>query len=62
MTNAVNVSPIEPTASGLRQFLDFGFKEALCCVFPVSIFVILALTQVIHIPGLPRYDLILLSV
>jgi uncharacterized membrane protein YoaT (DUF817 family) len=61
MTNAVNTSSNTTQASGLRQFLDFGFKEALCCVFPVSIFVILAVTQVIHIPGVPRYDLILLS-
>jgi uncharacterized membrane protein YoaT (DUF817 family) len=47
-------------ATALQQFLDFGGKEALSCIFPVSIFIILAATQVVHIPGLPRYDCILI--
>jgi uncharacterized membrane protein YoaT (DUF817 family) len=61
MTQSITSSPTRAAVNGLRQFLDFGFKEALCCIFTVSIFVILAVTQVIHIPGVHRYDLILLS-
>lgn len=48
-------------ASFLTQFLFFGFQEALACIFPVSIFVILAVSQVVHVPGLARYDFILLT-
>jgi uncharacterized membrane protein YoaT (DUF817 family) len=60
MTQAITESTALNEASPLRQFLDFGMQEALSCIFPVSIFVILAVTQVVHVPGLHRYDLILL--
>ena len=60
MTQSPPTTAPPNTASHLKQFLDFGIQEALSCIFPVSIFIILAITQVIHIPGLHRYDLILL--
>ncbi|WNR42224.1 DUF817 domain-containing protein [Paenibacillus roseipurpureus] len=44
----------------VKEFLIFVWKEALCCIFPVIIFMTLALSKVITIPYLPRYDLILL--
>lgn len=44
----------------IRKLWIFGYKQALSCIFPVIIFGTLALTKVVEIPGLPRYDLILL--
>lgn len=44
----------------LRQLFTFGYKQALCCLFPVAIFITLALSKVVHIPGLYRYDFILI--
>lgn len=43
-----------------RKLWVFGWKEALCCIFPVIIFASLAITKVIHVPYVPRYDLILM--
>ncbi|NDI37137.1 DUF817 domain-containing protein [Chengkuizengella sediminis] len=45
----------------LKQFLFFVYHQAMSCIFPVSIFLTLAVSKVIHIPFLPRYDFILLS-
>lgn len=42
-------------------FLHFGYQQAMSCLFPVFIFGTLALSHVISIPGLPRYDFILLA-
>lgn len=42
-----------------KQLFRFGWQQALCCVFPVIIFLTLAITQVIEIPLIYRYDLIL---
>lgn len=53
--------PAGRDAPFIQQFLFFGFQEALSCIFPVSIFVTLAVSQVVHIPGLARYDFILLA-
>jgi uncharacterized membrane protein YoaT (DUF817 family) len=47
-------------SSRWQQFSDFVIKEAFSCVFPLGIFLSLAVTQVVHIPGLQRYDAILL--
>lgn len=41
-------------------FLHFGYQQAMSCLFPVFIFLSLAVSHVISIPGLPRYDLLLL--
>lgn len=40
--------------------LHFGYQEALSCLFAVFIFAILGLSRLVAIPGLPRYDLLLL--
>ncbi|HJV23172.1 MAG TPA: DUF817 domain-containing protein [Holophagaceae bacterium] len=45
---------------GLREFLTFGLKEARACVFAGGFFVILVLSRLVQVPGLPRYDFILL--
>lgn len=38
----------------------FGWNQALSCIFPVIIFSSLALTKVVQIPWISRYDLILI--
>ncbi|QQE72976.1 DUF817 domain-containing protein [Brevibacillus composti] len=43
-----------------RLLCHFTYQEAMSCLFPVFIFGSLALSKLIHIPGLPRYDLLLL--
>lgn len=42
------------------QLLHFGYHQAMSCIFPVAIFATLAITSVIEIPFLYRYDAILL--
>ena len=37
----------------------FGYQQALSCLFPAFIFVSLAVSHLVDIPGLPRYDLLL---
>jgi len=44
----------------LLLLAHFTYQEAMSCLFPVYIFVSLALSRLIEIPGLPRYDLLLL--
>lgn len=44
-----------------KQLLTFGLQQALCCIFPVAIFITLALSHLIHIPFVSRYDFILLT-
>lgn len=41
------------------QLFRFGWQQALACVFPVAIFASLALTKLIPLPLLPRYDWLL---
>ncbi|WP_404433562.1 DUF817 domain-containing protein [Sutcliffiella horikoshii] len=43
----------------IKQLVRFGWQQALSCVFPVVIFASLAITQVIPLPFLPRYDWLL---
>lgn len=38
----------------------FGIKQAVACAFPVGFFVILGVSRVVSVPGIARYDLILL--
>lgn len=45
---------------GIHQLWRFGWEQALSCVFPVVIFASLALTQMVSLPFLPRYDWLLL--
>lgn len=44
----------------MKQFWDFGMEQAKSCIFPVVIFLSLAITKVIHLSFIPRYDLILI--
>lgn len=44
----------------VRLLLHFGYQEAMSCLFPVFIFASLALSTFVAIPGLGRYDLVLL--
>lgn len=39
----------------------FGVKEAVACAFPVAFFALLALTRVVDLPGVARYDLLLVA-
>lgn len=43
-----------------RKFIVFGIQQALCCIFPVAIFITLAVSKSVTIPGLARYDFILI--
>ncbi|WP_163538359.1 DUF817 domain-containing protein [Gracilibacillus sp. YIM 98692] len=43
----------------MKQLIYFGFVQAKSCLFAVVIFSSLALTQVIDVPFISRYDLIL---
>lgn len=44
-----------------REFLIFGMKQAMACVFAGSFFLLLILSHWISIAGLPRYDFLLLG-
>ncbi|WP_372631620.1 DUF817 domain-containing protein [Cohnella sp.] len=44
----------------LVQLLHFGYHQAMSCIFPVAIFGTLALSNVVQVPFIPRYDAILL--
>ncbi len=44
----------------IRRLIEFGWTQALCCLFPVAIFAAMAATKAVSIPFVPRYDLILL--
>jgi len=42
------------------DFLRFAWLQAVSSIFGISVFLILAFTKVVHIPGIPRYDFILI--
>ncbi|MCL6603912.1 MAG: DUF817 domain-containing protein [Paenibacillus sp.] len=44
----------------ITQLLHFGYHQAMSCIFPVAIFGTLALSGVIEVPFVHRYDAILL--
>jgi uncharacterized membrane protein YoaT (DUF817 family) len=44
----------------LREMLCFAYKEAISCVFPAFIFLMLGISHFVSIPGIPRYDFLLL--
>jgi len=46
---------------GIKEFLVFGVKEARSAIFAGSFFVLLFLSNHIHIPGLARYDFLFLA-
>lgn len=43
----------------MKSLFHFAYLQALSCVFPVVIFAALALSKMVAIPFLPRYDFIL---
>jgi uncharacterized membrane protein YoaT (DUF817 family) len=43
----------------LKQLLNFTYQQAMSCIFPVAIFLTLALSKYVPVPFLYRYDLIL---
>src|SRR5690606_40495631 len=43
-----------------QQLVRFGWEQALSCLFPVVIFASLALTKIIPLPLLSRYDWLLI--
>ncbi|WP_184251342.1 DUF817 domain-containing protein [Gracilibacillus halotolerans] len=47
-------------ASSFKQLFHFGWEQALSCLFPVVIFASLAITQIVSLPILPRYDWLLI--
>lgn len=42
------------------QLVHFGYHQAMSCIFPVAIFGTLALSSVVEVPYLHRYDAILI--
>ncbi len=44
----------------MRQLIYFGWEQAKSCLFPVIIFLSLAATQMVNVPGIARYDIIFL--
>ncbi len=44
----------------IKQWFHFGYNQALSCIFPVCIFLTLAISKSIDIPFLYRYDFILI--
>ena len=44
----------------LVELFAFAYHNALSCIFPVYIFAMLWVSHFIHIPGLHRYDLLLI--
>jgi uncharacterized membrane protein YoaT (DUF817 family) len=48
-------------SSVVRQLGDMFLKEALSCMFPFGVIFSLALSKVIHLPGIPRYDFIFVA-
>ncbi|TQS70530.1 DUF817 domain-containing protein [Ornithinibacillus gellani] len=44
----------------VKQLTRFGWEQAWSCVFPVVIFASLAITKVVSLPILPRYDWLLI--
>lgn len=45
----------------LKEFVAFGIKQMLSCIFPAFIFLMLMISGKIHLPFLYRYDFLLLA-
>lgn len=55
-----NKSGTKAIGDYLEEFIEFGIKNLLSCLFPGFIFCMLILSKLIHIP-LPRYDFLLIA-
>lgn len=53
-------APSDRLERGVEDLVWFGVKEAIACAMPVGFFGILAVTRVVELPGVARYDLVLL--
>ena len=64
MTLSVSLIPIRRAARSLaahgRSLGEFARLSAISCAFPLLLFAFFALTRRFAVPGLPRYDVILL--
>ena len=45
----------------VKEFLAFGYKQARACIFAGSFFGLLFISTKVAVPGLARYDLILIG-
>lgn len=45
--------------SFIKGLLQFTYQQIVCCLFPGAIFLALILTKYISVPGIARYDLLL---
>lgn len=43
----------------MKQLFYFGYEQTKACLFPVIIFLTLAITKIVEVPFIARYDLIL---
>ena len=64
MINSVRIFQKKPSEApirrALKQLVLFGWEMALSCLFPVVIFASLAITKIMPLPFLPRYDWLLI--
>ena len=44
----------------IRQWVHFGYLQALSCLFPALIFAALAILKIVHVPFVPAYDVVLI--
>lgn len=44
----------------IQDLFYFSYHQTLSCIFPMVIFVTLAVSKIIVIPGLHRYDILLM--
>jgi uncharacterized membrane protein YoaT (DUF817 family) len=56
-----NKSGTNRVADPVNEFIAFGVKNALSCIFPGFIFFALILSRLVHIPYIPRYDFLLVA-
>ena len=50
-----------PVPHAVREFVAFGYKQARACIFAGSFFGLLFISTQFEVPGLARYDLILIG-
>jgi uncharacterized membrane protein YoaT (DUF817 family) len=56
-----NKSGTDLATDPVKEFIAFGVKNALSCIFPAFIFSALILSRLVHIPYIPRYDFLLIA-
>lgn len=61
MRSALRIKYVNRLEDSLQEFLVFGLKQGLSCLFPMFIFCMLIVSKLISIPYLPRYDFLLIA-